>query len=85
LQSHVIGKYLAVLRCKIAVTGTATSVTRVMQIDLSGQAGERLINLGPGQHSQAGPDGVHKIVLEAYGYRWYRVGGLGHILKREKY
>jgi len=24
-------------------------------------------------------------VLEGYGYRWFRVGGLNYILNREKY
>jgi maltose alpha-D-glucosyltransferase / alpha-amylase len=50
-----------------------------------GETGERLSNLWVGEHSQAGPDGSHTIVLEGYGYRWYRVGGLGHIFKRQKY
>jgi maltose alpha-D-glucosyltransferase/alpha-amylase len=54
-------------------------------LDLGGGPGQRLVNLIAGEHSQAGPDGIHKIVLEGYGYRWYRVGSLGHILKREKY
>ena len=53
--------------------------------DLGGAKGQRLVNLGVGEHSQAGPDGAHRIVLEGYGYRWYRVGGLGHILQRVKY
>jgi len=28
--------------------------------------------------------GKHRVLLEAYGYRWYRVGGLGHWLHRER-
>jgi maltose alpha-D-glucosyltransferase/alpha-amylase len=51
----------------------------------AGPQGQRLISLGAGGHSQAGPDGTHSIVLEGYGYRWYRVGSLAHILKRQKY
>jgi maltose alpha-D-glucosyltransferase/alpha-amylase len=42
-------------------------------------------NLLAEDHSEAGPDGKHRIVVEAYGYRWFRVGGLQHILKRVKY
>jgi maltose alpha-D-glucosyltransferase/alpha-amylase len=34
--------------------------------------------------SEAGPNGIHSISLEAYGYRWYRVGDLNHILRRRK-
>src|SRR5215208_2630075 len=28
--------------------------------------------------------GTHRITLDAYGYRWFRVGGLGYALKRER-
>jgi maltose alpha-D-glucosyltransferase/alpha-amylase len=38
-------------------------------LDLSGPKGERLINLGAGEHSLAGPNGVHRIVLEGYALR----------------
>jgi len=33
-------------------------------------------------HSQAADDGRHRLLLEAYAYRWYRVGGLDYLLKR---
>ena len=56
-----------------------------VSLDLGSAEGQRLISLCPGEHSQAGPNGTHRIVLEGYGYRWYRVGGLGHILQRQKY
>ena len=51
---------------------------------LKDKGGQRLMNLCVGEHSQAGPNGEHKIVLEGHGYRWYRIGSLAHILKREK-
>src|SRR5262249_832036 len=57
-----------------------TSIT----LDL-GREGRQLVNLGVGEHSEAGKDGIHRIFMEGYGYRWYRVGGLGYILRREKY
>jgi len=56
-----------------------------ISLTLKDKSGDRLMNLCSAEHSQAGPDGIHKIVLEGYGYRWYRVGSLGHILKRQKY
>ena len=34
------------------------------------------------EHSQAGAAGRHRMMLEAYGYRWFRVGGLDYLLKR---
>jgi len=51
----------------------------------SGPEGDLCANLFAGEHSHALPNGKHRMVLEGYGYRWYRVGGMGHILKREKY
>jgi len=46
-------------------------------------AGARtLINLLSGDHSQADRRGRHTLILEPYGYRWYRVGGLGYLLDR---
>jgi maltose alpha-D-glucosyltransferase/alpha-amylase len=48
------------------------------------EGGEKLVNLLVQDESTADPGGTHDISLEAYGYRWYRVGGLDHILRREK-
>jgi maltose alpha-D-glucosyltransferase/alpha-amylase len=47
-----------------------------------GDAGKLLVNLLSEDHSQADGRGKHKLLLEAYGYRWYRVGGLDYLLKR---
>jgi maltose alpha-D-glucosyltransferase/alpha-amylase len=46
--------------------------------------GRLLVNLLTEDHSQAGEDGKHHLLLEAYGYRWYRVGGLDYLLKRSE-
>jgi maltose alpha-D-glucosyltransferase / alpha-amylase len=56
-----------------------------IKVDVGVDEGNKLTNLLLGEHSQAGADGKHAIVLEGYAYRWYRVGGLRHILEREKY
>jgi len=48
-----------------------------------GRAGV-LINLLAEDHSYADASGRHHIVLEPYGYRWYRVGGLDYLLKRSE-
>jgi len=44
--------------------------------------GRLLVNLLSEDHSQADTDGRHRLMLEGYGYRWYRVGGLDYLLKR---
>ncbi len=45
---------------------------------------ELLINLLAEEHSRADKDGMHHLVIEAYGYRWYRVGGLDYLLRRSE-
>ena len=47
----------------------------------SGDRGQ-LINLLSDDHSHADKNGRHSIVLEPYGYRWFRVGGLDYVLRR---
>jgi maltose alpha-D-glucosyltransferase / alpha-amylase len=49
---------------------------------IPGDAGRHLINLLAEDHSEADGRGQHKLVLEPYGYRWFRVGGLDYLLKR---
>jgi maltose alpha-D-glucosyltransferase/alpha-amylase len=53
-------------------------------VGVSGDNGRLLVNLLSEDHSQAQPDGRHRLMLEAYGYRWYRVGGLDYLLKRSE-
>jgi maltose alpha-D-glucosyltransferase/alpha-amylase len=59
------------------------SATREVRLRIQGDD-ERdciLANLLSDDHSQA-ENGSHRIVLEPYGYRWYRVCGLDYLLKR---
>jgi maltose alpha-D-glucosyltransferase/alpha-amylase len=46
---------------------------------------DMLINLLTADHSQKHENGKHCVCLEAYGYRWYRVGGLDYLLKRSEF
>ena len=56
---------------------------REIAVDVGlGDKGKQLINLLGEEHSTANKSGKHRIVLEGYGYRWYRVGGLDYLLKR---
>ncbi|MBB5502756.1 maltose alpha-D-glucosyltransferase/alpha-amylase [Paraburkholderia sp. MM5384-R2] len=43
---------------------------------------QSLINLLSDDHSESDDGGRHAVVLEPFGYRWYRVGGLGYLLRR---
>ena len=51
-------------------------------VDVEG--GDCLVNLLEEETVRAGKDGVHKVSLEAHGYRWFRVGGLGYALTRQR-
>ena len=57
-----------------------------VQLKLGKQAtGDReLVNLLSEDHSGPGKAGTHTILLEPYGYRWYRVGGLDYLLRRSE-
>jgi maltose alpha-D-glucosyltransferase / alpha-amylase len=50
--------------------------------DDQAEKGRQLINLLSEDHSHADKDGRHQLVIEGYGYRWYRVGGLDYLLRR---
>jgi maltose alpha-D-glucosyltransferase/alpha-amylase len=41
-----------------------------------------LVNLLSGENSKSDASGKHRLLLDPYGYRWFRVGGLDYILKR---
>ncbi|WP_424138550.1 alpha-amylase family protein [Roseomonas chloroacetimidivorans] len=43
-----------------------------------------LINLLAEDHSQPDEEGRHRILMEPYGYRWFRVGGLDYLLRRSE-
>jgi maltose alpha-D-glucosyltransferase/alpha-amylase len=61
-----------------------SGIPREVQVDvgLPHEIGNRLVNLLSADHSVADERGKHRIVVEGYGYRWYRVGGLDYLLKR---
>jgi maltose alpha-D-glucosyltransferase / alpha-amylase len=42
----------------------------------------QLVNLLSDDHSTPGVSGKHSMMLEPYGYRWFRIGGLDYLLKR---
>jgi maltose alpha-D-glucosyltransferase / alpha-amylase len=52
------------------------------KIDTDGEKGKLLINLLTEDHSHADKKGEHCLLLDAYAYRWFRVGGLDYLLKR---
>lgn len=53
-----------------------------LETGVPGETGRWLVNLLSEDHSSADDSGRHCILLEAYGYRWYRVGGLDYLMRR---
>lgn len=43
-----------------------------------------LINLLSDTHSQADGSGKHRILIEGYGYRWYRAGSMNYVQQRSE-
>jgi hypothetical protein len=66
----------------IAVSLGGGRVRRSPRPRENAEHGNLLVNLLAEDHSQADKDGRHRLVIEAYGYRWYRVGGLDYLLRR---
>ncbi|NAZ36216.1 alpha-amylase family protein [Rubellimicrobium sp. CFH 75288] len=57
---------------------------REIALRLDDPQGGRLVNLFTHDHSEAGPDGRHRLILPGWGYRWYRIGGLDYPLARRE-
>ena len=53
-----------------------------LKVGIDGPHGDRLVNLLSTEHSEAVESGRHCILLEPYGYRWYRTGDLAYLLNR---
>jgi maltose alpha-D-glucosyltransferase / alpha-amylase len=49
------------------------------KLRLKGEQGRHLINLLSDEHSEGDERGRHEIILEPFGYRWYRVGSLASV------
>ena len=56
---------------------------RQVTLRLEGEGGGRLVDLVHDAESRA-DDGTHRVTLEAYGSRWYRVGGLNQAMQRTR-
>ena len=50
---------------------------------VKGEGGDLLTNLLVESESRAQENGSHRIAIEEFGYRWFRVGGLGYALQRQ--
>src|SRR5262249_54043637 len=56
--------------------------TRQAGVEVGTSGGAVLVEVCGQGHSRAGASGAHEIDLEAYGYRWFRVGSADNALNR---
>src|SRR5689334_19520202 len=56
---------------------------REATLTLGDKKGQKLVNLLAYENSEPDGRGTHKIELPPYGYRWFRVGSLNDLQRRE--
>ena len=57
---------------------------RAVRLRPNVEHGDRLVSLLEEEESRADASGVHRLALDAFGYAWYRVGGLNYALRRRR-
>ena len=66
----------------VVVVHNLGAIPREVWLEIGVNDDGSLVNLLSAENSQADANGKHCLMLEPYGYRWFRVGGLDYILKR---
>jgi maltose alpha-D-glucosyltransferase/alpha-amylase len=66
----------------VLVVHNFSVIPREVWLKVGTEASGSLVNLLSGENSTPDASGEHCLLLEPYGYRWFRVGGLDYILKR---
>jgi maltose alpha-D-glucosyltransferase/alpha-amylase len=72
------------LNNSVVVVHNLSATPREIVLNVGLQNPGCLVNLLSGENSNSEPSGKHRMLLEPYGYRWFRVGGLDYILKRSE-
>jgi maltose alpha-D-glucosyltransferase / alpha-amylase len=67
----------------VVILHNLTDEAAEISLRLPGERNRQLVNLLTGDHSHGDRRGTHRIIMEPYGYHWYRAGGLGYLLDRE--
>ena len=67
---------------RVVVVHNFSREPQEIELRIEGEDGGRLISLLDVDDSHATKNGKHRIALQAFGYKWYRVGGLNYALRR---
>jgi len=68
----------------VVVVHNFSAISREVGLEVGVENSELLVNLLSHENSHSDASGKHCVLLEPYGYRWFRVGGLDYILKRSE-
>jgi maltose alpha-D-glucosyltransferase/alpha-amylase len=68
----------------VVVVHNLSAMPREIWLDAGVEGSDCLVNLLSQENSRPEGSGKHHLLLEPYGYRWFRVGGLDYILKRSQ-
>jgi maltose alpha-D-glucosyltransferase/alpha-amylase len=66
----------------VLVVHNLSAIPREVWLEVGTEDSGCLVNLLSGENSTSDASGKHRLLLDSYGYRWFRVGGLDYILKR---
>ena len=66
----------------VLVVHNLSAIPREVWLEVGAEDSGCLVNLLSGENSTSDASGKHRLLLDSYGYRWFRVGGLDYILKR---
>ena len=59
-----------------------SSARQTVKVRIDSPRDGLLVEVFDGHHSKAHNDGTHRVALDAYGWRWFRVGGPDNVLDR---
>lgn len=69
---------------RVLVVHNFSSRPQRLKLRVGGDDGELLVNLLEEGASRRAADGAHRITLQAFGYRWFRVGSLNYAIRRDR-
>jgi maltose alpha-D-glucosyltransferase/alpha-amylase len=68
----------------VVVLHNFSSLRQEARFELKNPRDNRLTNLLVNEEIRPDKTGTYRVTLESFGYRWYRVGGLGYALRVER-
>jgi maltose alpha-D-glucosyltransferase/alpha-amylase len=68
----------------VLIVHNLSAIPREVRLEVGVEDSDCLVNLLSGENSNSDASGKHRLLLDPYGYRWFRVGGLDYILKRSQ-